>query len=281
MSNFTHAVGVLCAGVLAFAGVAAASLLSPTGAPAEVPGLPDTPDIILEDSSLIGRWQAPEPANQDAYVEFTEYGIWFASDGCNTLDGTWEFETDNTLTTRSAAVMTAIGCNNVPIPTTVGNARSVVFEENGDLARFEGSDGTETVLVRTRDSGVTLEGRWVSDNPASTGHAYLDFRADGTWTGSDGCNSALGSWRLTANPKFDPTPAAEISVETAAPAVLTIADHSGLTDMACDAEDTRLPLALDPKTWLGFTDSDRVWLVGESTLQRADYPPTLLTRATN
>ncbi|QIM16940.1 hypothetical protein G7067_11870 [Leucobacter insecticola] len=280
MSNFTHAVGVICAGVLAFAGVAAASLLSPASGPAEEPGLRGPTGVITAGPTLIGRWQAPKPANQNAYVEFTEYGIWFASDGCNTLDGTWSHGAGEALRVRSKDVMTAIGCDNLPIPTVIASAQSVSFEEHGDRARFTAADGTKTELMRTHDTSVTLEGRWVSDNPASTGHAYLDFKADGTWRGSDGCNSALGSWELTANPNFDPTAMAEFSMESMAPGLLTIGGYSGSTDIGCETADPQLPLALEATTWFGFTNADKIWLVGDSTLQRADYPPTTLIRDT-
>ena len=39
-----------------------------------------------------------------------------------------------------------------------------------------------------------LTGRWVPTEERSPRPAYLDFAADGTWTGSDGCTGTGGSW---------------------------------------------------------------------------------------
>ena len=81
MSSTKHALGVVAAGVLAFLGVFAASALftpepgetstsssshsdsEQTAEPSEEPSSeqPTSADIV-------GRWQAPEPANQDAFV---------------------------------------------------------------------------------------------------------------------------------------------------------------------------------------------------------------------
>jgi hypothetical protein len=39
-----------------------------------------------------------------------------------------------------------------------------------------------------------LTGRWVPTNEVGGHPAYVEFAADGTWTGSDGCTGTGGSW---------------------------------------------------------------------------------------
>jgi hypothetical protein len=39
-----------------------------------------------------------------------------------------------------------------------------------------------------------LTGRWVPTEDGGPRPAYVDFAADGTWTGSDGCTDTGGSW---------------------------------------------------------------------------------------
>lgn len=41
-----------------------------------------------------------------------------------------------------------------------------------------------------------LEGRWAPREPTAT-DPHVDFSADGTWSGSDGCNGAFGRWSMT------------------------------------------------------------------------------------
>ena len=50
------------------------------------------------------------------------------------------------------------------------------------------SFGSGSYLVAQSDFRNQIEGRWT----AST--AFVEFSADGSWTGSDGCNAATGRW---------------------------------------------------------------------------------------
>ena len=52
-----------------------------SGTGAASPGARSSTQPISE--MILGRWQAPEPANQDAFVEFGPEGLYLASDGCN------------------------------------------------------------------------------------------------------------------------------------------------------------------------------------------------------
>ncbi|MEF2979358.1 META domain-containing protein [Subtercola sp. YIM 133946] len=52
----------------------------------------------------------------------------------------------------------------------------------------------------TPASTSTLAGRWiVSDTYNSPDQPFLDFEHDGTWTGSDGCNNAAGTWSMDSS----------------------------------------------------------------------------------
>lgn len=49
----------------------------------------------------------------------------------------------------------------------------------------------------TPASTSTLPGTWiVADTYSSPDQPYLTFEHDGTWTGSDGCNDAAGTWSM-------------------------------------------------------------------------------------
>ncbi|MDT0163969.1 META domain-containing protein [Actinotalea sp. AC32] len=47
-----------------------------------------------------------------------------------------------------------------------------------------------------------LVGRWVADAPVADDEPHVDLTADGTYTGSDGCNGAGGRWGLGADGRF-------------------------------------------------------------------------------
>jgi hypothetical protein len=46
-----------------------------------------------------------------------------------------------------------------------------------------------------------LNGRWASSAAAGT-EAHVAFEADGTWTGSDGCNGGSGRWAVSGSGEF-------------------------------------------------------------------------------
>lgn len=143
---------------------------------------------------LVGRWQAPKPANQDAFVEFTEYGLWFASDGCNRGEGSWAIDDEGGFSTGGVGAMTQVGCDNVPIPETVWGAQSATTNEAGELL-LTTAGGDELTLVRTDGERVSLVGRWVG--PASaTSLTTVDFAEDGTFTAMTGCGDVQGTWEL-------------------------------------------------------------------------------------
>ncbi|WP_449283246.1 META domain-containing protein [Leucobacter sp.] len=278
MSTLTHSLYMVGAGVLAFGAVFAShQLTAPLVEPAvhesgqedavddhaddelgEAP-MPDPSEALLE-QAILGRWQAPEPANQDAFVEFTQYGLWFSSDGCNGLNGSWIAAEDGTLTIDGTEAMTMIACDNEPIPTAVRYAVSAEVTPDGELL-LTNEDGEQTALVQARRGGISLQGRWVPEE--STGGSYVEFTADGRWEGSDGCNAASGSWELSAAGS-DAAGADPVASDISFPPFgrLVVGDLSGMTRMACeDLDAVNLPLLLADATGLEFTDQNRVTLL--------------------
>src|SRR5690606_41446752 len=56
--------------------------------------------------------------------------------------------------------------------------------------------GTALAGTGDADPGGGLVGRWLPADGAAAGRAFVEFAADGTWTGSDGCNRTRGTWEL-------------------------------------------------------------------------------------
>lgn len=264
MSTFKHALGILAAGLLAFAGVAGSHLLT-----AEDPGHSEVAGSEHDDApsvqapshgsvgsgalseQILGRWRAPEPANQDAFVEFTEYGLWYASDGCNSAAGAWRIDGDGSFTNLGRGAMTQIGCDNVPIPEAVWGAKHAEIDAEGRLMLADG-EGAETVLLRTDDEPFTLEGRWVG--PASaTALSVIDFDPDGTWRGTAGCSELGGTWTLEAPGSQHvelPGDGQAATIVATAPGVLRIGAAEPRAE--CLDADSAADLALDPDTEYGF-----------------------------
>ena len=82
----------------------------------------------------------------------------------------------------------------------------------------------------------TLPGTWiVADTYSSPDQPFLTFERDGTWTGSDGCNGASGTWSMDS---------AGILTSTSGPT----------TQIYCDGE--KLPLALIDASSARFDGGD-------------------------
>lgn len=246
-----HALGMLFAGVIAFGGVGAAVAFSPDSetdsrheASASEPATAAT---------LLGRWQAPEPANQDAFVEFTQYGLWFASDGCNGLDGTWAIDDAGELEIHGSKAMTLMWCDNVNIPMTVAEAASA--EITGGRLTLTTEAGDAMTLDHARSDSVSLVGSWRPVD-AVVG-PQIDFTSETALTATDGCNFSHGNWSLTSAPEYgDPTLTAD-----PLPGRFD-AGVKGTTQIGCvgNAERDYMRLFIEA-THLSFTDADRITLV--------------------
>ncbi|HLU56054.1 MAG TPA: META domain-containing protein [Pseudonocardia sp.] len=65
--------------------------------------------------------------------------------------------------------------------------------------------GTALAGTGDADPGGGLVGRWLPADGAAAGRAFVEFAADGTWTGSDGCNRTRGTWELGPDGGFAAT----------------------------------------------------------------------------
>jgi len=296
--TFKHTIGILAAGLFAFAAVGGAYVLTepdrdpqspvhvddsghqPPEEPQKDPAHSDDPA-----EAFLGRWQAPPPANQDAFVEFTAYGLWFASDGCNRAEGTWTVSAEGDFRTNDGGVLTQIGCDNVPIPSAVWAAESAELGD-GELTLIDG-EGTAFELVRVRDGGITLAGRWVTEDERSTGDSFVELREDGTWTGSDGCNSAAGNWKARASEDynggvFDGGAAGVAEADGAAliPGVIEVELTSGMTEMSCDTIDTvNLPMRLSEADGFALGDGGKLMITDSAAPDPAEWESLTLVRA--
>src|SRR5690606_5056269 len=63
-----------------------------------------------------------------------------------------------------------------------------------------------------------LEDKWVSPAIAST-VPHVEFAADGSWTGSDGCNGGSGRWAVSSSGEF---------LSTAGPSTLMWCDGAAI-----------------------------------------------------
>ncbi|MBP1327125.1 heat shock protein HslJ [Leucobacter exalbidus] len=171
MSTLKFALGIACSGVLAFGLVLTAhALTAPVFGPpsASSTGTEETPaedahdENTLADGSgpenegsaqpidmaILGRWQAPKPANQEAFVVFSDDDTWKASDGCNGASSTWEVDTKGTFMGGEPGPMTLIACNNVNIPTAIWGAIHAEVTSDHELILTD-TAGEEFVLVRS------------------------------------------------------------------------------------------------------------------------------------
>jgi len=108
------------------------------------------------------------------------------------------------------------------------------------VALPEGSDAAEDII-----------GRWVLAGEANTaGRAYVEFRSDGSFRGSDGCNGVGGRWRLAADGRI-------------------ITTHDPSTLIAC--ANPSIPLLFTGSIAQGATDgpTDELVLYGKDGVEQA------------
>ncbi|MBP1327126.1 hypothetical protein JOF28_002358 [Leucobacter exalbidus] len=149
MSTMKHALGMLCAGVLAFGLVFTAHALTlPAFGPGGAGGSGQEHTTNPLSRELIGRWKAPEPANQEAYVEFYADGTWQASDGCNKAASTWEVGPQGAFDGGVETPTTLIACYNALIPRALRGATRVEVAAGPSLLLFD-DIGLTFVLERS------------------------------------------------------------------------------------------------------------------------------------
>ena len=95
---------------------------------------------------LVGTWVVDETFDVETqpYLTIEDGGGWTASDGCNTVTGTWELASDGSLTT-TAGPSTLIYCDGKPLPTLMANAKSVALD--GETLELKDASGSVAVAL--------------------------------------------------------------------------------------------------------------------------------------
>lgn len=173
-------------------GLAAAALLAGCSTPSTTTGSRDSTD----DAALLGTWVLDEAfptAPETPYLAFSDDDAWVGSDGCNTTAGTWNLAGDGTIKIE-AGPSTLIACDGAPLPAILAAATSVAID--GEHLTITGETDAVTTLVRSTDENVGPQnpvGFWGTDG---AGEPSLELAADGTVSGTDGCNQLVGGWEL-------------------------------------------------------------------------------------
>ncbi|WP_319460259.1 hypothetical protein [Micromonospora sp. RTP1Z1] len=84
-------------------------------------------------------------------------------------------------------------------------ASEVAPPEVTDEVRRQFAPAAALSAMLTPADGNRLVGRWVPAPGPET--AYAEFRADGEWRGSDGCNGQAGRWIAGRGEPSSPPPA--------------------------------------------------------------------------
>lgn len=156
------------------------------------------------EQDLLGTWVLDEQFDspEQPFIDFADDGTWISSDGCNQVRGTWVLGEDGSLVT-TAGPSTLMACDGAQLPLAMALATSVVIDGDS-LTLVSSGESTTTELVRSTDPSVGPQGlpigRWIeSDDPNAP---FLDFSADGSLSGNDGCNAmAGGTWEAADDGK--------------------------------------------------------------------------------
>jgi len=155
----------------------------------------------VDGSQLIGVWGVDQTFTgpEQPYISFTDNGNWTSSDGCNTVAGTWELGELGAITT-TAGPSTLIACDGAPLPQAMADALFV--QVDGNYLTITGSQEPATTdLIRSTDPLVGPQGppTGVWAESAGDNAPYLEFAADGSFSGKDGCNNIFGSWSVAGD----------------------------------------------------------------------------------
>lgn len=155
-----------------------------------------SPPEALQPGILVGTWTVEETFDtlEQPYVAFVQDNSWSASDGCNRVQGTWDLEEENVLTTTMGP-QTLMGCDGAALPSAVSLAATVAVD--GDTLTLYDSDGSvSTELVRSTDSSVGPQGLpigyWTEERTPTS--PFLSIQVDRTYSGSDDCGEVAGTW---------------------------------------------------------------------------------------
>ncbi|WP_368499475.1 META domain-containing protein [Herbiconiux sp. A18JL235] len=171
---------------------------------------PATGPVPATAEQLVGTWVTGESYDSPElpFLTFAADGSWNGSDGCNGNSGEWSISSDGGLTT-SAGLSTLMACSGAPLPKSLTKASKALIDD-GSLLLTDGDGATIVTLVPSDDSTADATegaaagddagavvggaaGTWRAETPAGV-DVHLTLAADGSVSGSDGCNTLTGSW---------------------------------------------------------------------------------------
>ncbi|HPU38457.1 MAG TPA: META domain-containing protein [Microthrixaceae bacterium] len=153
-------------------------------------------------------------ANTVPTLAFDKAGTFSANTGCNTLNGSWTAKGD--ALTLKAGPMTQMAC----LDAAANTQETTIVDAFAKVAKFNQTDTSLKLLdasgkdllayeaVSGDLAGTSWKGTGVNTGSALVTSALvekvtLDFGADGTVSGSDGCNTFTGTYTLDgANVSF-------------------------------------------------------------------------------
>ncbi|WP_394554044.1 META domain-containing protein [Agromyces sp. MMS24-JH15] len=161
---------------------------------------------------VVGTWG--DPTTGEPYLSLAEDGTLTGSDGCNRLAGGWELDEADQIEFGDVA-STLMACEGVDtwlsgldVATVSGTTMTILSDDGAEIGRLERtSDSPEAAPATTSASpspsassddsasvsGTGFVGTWGTADPTQP---HLVLGADGSLTGSDGCNTLMGTWEL-------------------------------------------------------------------------------------
>lgn len=207
--------GATALGLSVLLALSACAGSSPSGT--DEGGDPATGPAPATAEQLVGTWVTGETYDSPElpFLTFAADGSWMGSDGCNGNSGEWSIASDGGLTT-SAGLSTLMACSGAPLPKSLTKASKALIDD-GSLLLTDGDGATIVTLVPSDDPAADATegagagsgtgeagddagtavggaaGTWRAEAPAGV-DVHLTLAADGSVSGSDGCNTLTGSW---------------------------------------------------------------------------------------
>ncbi|HEY1104697.1 MAG TPA: META domain-containing protein [Agromyces sp.] len=187
---------------LGFASVALATIALAAGcASPGGPGGSDASSPTPTASSAVGTWGDASDASSPS-LSLAADGTLTGTDGCNLLTGRWEdqgpgrIEFDDVASTRMACEGVDTWLSGLDEATIDGDTMTVLGDDDVELGVLERTSaepagGTGSPAPTDAGAASAFVGTWGTDGAQQ---AFLVIAADGTVTGSDGCNSLTGRW---------------------------------------------------------------------------------------
>lgn len=187
--------------VLGAAAVATALLmLAGCAGPPSAPGPTASAPATTVSDSAVGTWgDAADPRAPS--LSLAADGALTGSDGCNRIIGTWAphdgaIEFGDLATTRRACEGLDTWLSTADSATISGDTMTVYADDGAEIGTLErASEGRSTPSPSpgAEGTGADFVGTW---GIADRSHPHLVIAADGTVSGSDGCNAMAGTWEV-------------------------------------------------------------------------------------